>query len=174
MKIRGQVVYSHEDRIKNLSVKNKNTGCWEWTGTLRKGYGRLIIGSRTEKTRKSVSAHRLSYETFNGKITDGMFVCHKCDNPSCVNPEHLFLGTRQDNVNDREAKNRNNHALGESVGSSKLTKNDVKEAIKMRNNGKTYQSIANYFSVHKKTIMNIIKQKTWSHINKKPDAPEQR
>lgn len=83
------------------------SGCIEWQSTTRNGYGRLMIGSRTDKSRKSVSAHRLAYEIYIGEIPDGMFVCHTCDNPKCINTNHLFIGTRQDNVDDREKKQRN-------------------------------------------------------------------
>lgn len=83
------------------------SGCWEWQGSKRNGYGRITIGSRKDGSRKSVCAHRLSYILSKGDIPNGMEVCHKCDNPCCINPDHLFAGTRQDNVDDREAKHRN-------------------------------------------------------------------
>jgi len=106
MKIRGQIVYPLKERLERLS-KPVPSGCIEWQSATRNGYGRLIIGSRTDGTRASVSAHRLSYEVHVGEIPDGLFVCHKCDNPKCINPDHLFVGTRKDNTDDREAKNRN-------------------------------------------------------------------
>jgi hypothetical protein len=106
MKIRGQTVYPLKERLNRLS-KAMPSGCIEWQSTIRNGYGRLIIGSRTDGSRKSVSAHRLAYEVHVGEIPEGMFVCHICDNPKCINPEHLFVGTRQDNVDDRENKQRN-------------------------------------------------------------------
>lgn len=95
------------ERLLRHTNHNEISGCLEWTGSKRSGYGRMIIGSRKDGTRKSVSAHRVSYEIEYGEIPAGMEVCHKCDNPSCVNPKHLFLGTRQDNINDRERKGRN-------------------------------------------------------------------
>jgi hypothetical protein len=76
---------------------NKTSGCWIWTAANKDGYGRYS---------NSGYAHRISWEMHFGKIPAGMFVCHKCDNPPCVNPDHLFLGTNQDNVNDMRAKGR--------------------------------------------------------------------
>jgi hypothetical protein len=83
------------------------TGCWLWTGvTMWQGYPVLAIGSRKLGTRKQVRAHRLSYEIYNGPIPSGMYVCHKCDVPICINPNHLFLGTAADNIRDMMAKGR--------------------------------------------------------------------
>lgn len=117
-----------QQRLMRHIEYNESSGCWEWFGSKRNGYGRMIIGSRTDGTRKSVSAHRISYELTYGEIPIGMEVCHKCDNPSCVNPSHLFIGTHQDNIDDRERKGRNIVFTGEEQPRAKLTKKAVKDA----------------------------------------------
>jgi HNH endonuclease len=90
-----------EDRFMEKVIPEPNSGCWLWTaGCNNKGYGDFDVGVR------EVSAHRFSYELFKGPIPKGMFVCHKCDVPSCVNPEHLFLGDQRANLQDASKKGR--------------------------------------------------------------------
>ncbi|KKM00856.1 hypothetical protein LCGC14_1800190, partial [marine sediment metagenome] len=96
-------------------IKNKN-GCWEWkNATDTSGYGLFWKNGKHHK------AHRISWELHNGKIPKGLLVLHTCDNPLCVNPNHLWLGTNQDNQNDMYAKNRGKKATGEKHGCAKLT-----------------------------------------------------
>jgi hypothetical protein len=84
--------------------RNGPNGCWVWTGSLgAKGYGRIGSGARGAPT---LLAHRVAWGFKHGPIPDGLFVCHKCDNPPCVNPEHLFLGTNRDNILDCMSKGR--------------------------------------------------------------------
>lgn len=165
MKIRGQQVYSSEDRIRRMVVIDEDSGCWSWQGSKRGGYGRLVIGSRTLGTRKSVSAHRLSHEVFIGEIPEGLEVCHRCDNRACANPDHLFAGTKQENMDDRDKKGRNKTQRGEANGSSKLSEKDVISMRRLRQDGWIYSEIAKRFDVCKKTAMQACKGELWSHVN---------
>ena len=98
----------------------KTDKCWVWTGVpANHGYGQFRVGD------KKKLVHRLSWEMANGPIPDGLCVCHHCDNPICVRPEHLFLGTKQQNHDDMLAKGRRNVAKGQCHGNAVLSDVDV-------------------------------------------------
>lgn len=162
------------ERLMRHTILNEISGYWEWTGSKRNGYGRMIIGSRTDGTRRSASAHRVSYELTYGEIPEGMEVCHKCDNPCCVNPDHLFVGTRKDNMADREAKGRNIVFTGEEQPRSKLTKKAVKDARwESAYKGTSFQMLADRYGVSKKTMQNAIKGVTWKCVPYMPEPPRE-
>lgn len=98
---RARMTMPLKERFFSHINKREDTGCWEWTGSdNNKGYGTITIQGVKKST------HRLSWELHNGPIPDNMCVCHKCDNPPCCNPDHLFLGTKKDNMHDCSEKNR--------------------------------------------------------------------
>lgn len=137
-------------------------GCWLTNLALSHGYPVLRKTSPGGKG-KNLMASRLMYEAHHGQIPEGMLVCHSCDNPTCVNPEHLFLGTHKDNTQDMLRKNR--EARGDKLPQTKLTSEQVKE-IKLLlaegslNNGK----IGKLFGVTSTTIWDIKNGITWKHI----------
>lgn len=143
--------------------------CWEWRGHRgTEGYG--VITACGQPWR----AHRLSWIIANGDIPKGMCVLHKCDNPPCVNPKHLFLGTRIDNSKDKVAKGRQVHLRGELSGNSKLTDEQV-IAIRMAysNSAITQNQLAKKYRVTEENIKHIIDGKTWCHVGG-PRKPKSR
>lgn len=136
----------------------QSDGCWTWTSSLLNGYGRFYVDGKYE------FAHRVSYKLFNGPIPDGMCVCHRCDNPQCVNPSHLFLGTNLDNIRDRVEKKRN--ATGGNHGRSKLNAESVKLIRRELAKGRSPYSVSKDFGVASATIKQIEDGKAWSHVEK--------
>lgn len=133
---------------------DKSKDCWTWKGCKsRFGYGEFYANKKTYR------AHRLAYELSHGDIPDGLFVLHRCDNPTCVNPDHLFVGTHSDNMKDAANKGR---ICGEMNSFSKLTWNEVNE-IRRLYSLRVYSmgSIARKFGVSKASISNIVKNKLW-------------
>lgn len=121
------------------------------------GYGKM------KRDRKVVYAHRYAYQQEHGEIPHGLLVCHRCDNPSCVNPKHLFLGTNLENTRDRVAKGRSKGgaAGGEMNANAKLTKDQVDEIRASIISGKNNSEIARLYNVHHATISCIRLGKTW-------------
>lgn len=153
-----------EIRLMEKVNKNAATGCWEWTGTTTKfGYG--MLGGSSPLWRKM--AHRISFELFKGAIPEGLFVLHYCDNPPCVNPDHLFVGTTRDNVLDKERKGRGNHPRGNDLPISKLNPDAVREiraSYRRGVYGYGIPSMAKRFRVDEKSIRMLLAGKTWRHV----------
>lgn len=139
------------------NVKKSDT-CWVYgKSSSRWNYGHVTING------KSVLAHRMSYTIHYGDIPNGMIVCHKCDNPPCINPDHLFLGAHKDNSIDMSNKGRGSLKRGEKHPGAKLKEEDVKEIFKL--SGQLSQrAIAEKFNVTQGLVQRILKHKTWQNI----------
>lgn len=154
------------------SKVHKSEGCWTWQGTLRPtGYGTVWVPHPW----RNVRAHRYSWELHNGPIPDGLCVCHRCDNPSCVRPDHLFLGTHAENMADMSRKGRTNpppaasHARGER-NHAKLTEADVIEMRRQRKAGALLRELAERFGVCATTARAICIGKKWAHVRDEMEA----
>lgn len=153
MNLTGEIMELTEKNIKNFWSKvSKSTPkeCWGWTGATSSGYGYFGINSKTEK------AHRVSWVIHYGEIPKGLNVCHQCDNPSCVNPNHLFVGTQSENMRDSVAKDRFNR---------KLTNKQVREIRQLYPLGKVTQSeLSRIYNVSRQHIHQIINRQVWKNI----------
>lgn len=140
-------------------VKRGPDECWLWSRGTNRGYGAHWVGNTT------VGAHRFSWEREHGPVPDGLCVLHKCDVRACVNPAHLFLGTKTDNMIDKVNKGRQAHSRGEAAGGVKLSDEDVQEIRNLLQDKSLRQrDIAQAFGVCQMTISLIKRRKTWSHI----------
>lgn len=151
------------DPIKRFWSKVAKRGldeCWEWQGFRNNGYGRFKLGDRV------VQAHRYSYELAFGIPPKGLFVCHHCDNPCCVNPRHLWLGTNADNLKDmaEKGRGRNRPFWGETNYNAKLTQYNVKVIRKLASQGVYQYQIAEQFKASLITINRIMNRRTWSKV----------
>jgi hypothetical protein len=143
---------SSASKLERHSIPEPMSGCWLWTADVdRKGYGRVTENGRL------VGAHRLSYRTYVGPIPADICVCHRCDTPSCINPDHLWLGTRSDNTRDMYAKGRVSRA-GEKNGRAKLTQDDVRF---IRTSLLPAGQLASTFDVSRNTIWRARRGKNW-------------
>jgi len=154
---KSSVSYDEESFWNNVELCEPNR-CWKWRGGFRSsGYG------HTSRYRKDESAHRLAWEFWNNKkIPKGMFACHKCDNPACCNPNHIFIGTPKENSEDMVRKNR--QVSGERHWCSKLTKEQVSKIKEMRNNGETLTAIGKIFGITHGMVGHIASGRNWKNI----------
>lgn len=109
-------------------------------------------------------AHRISYELHKTQIPKGKLVCHKCDNEKCVNPDHLWLGTYEDNMQDMKSKDRQKCVKGEENPAAKLTLKEVEKIRELKIEGMMVQDIAALYGVTRHCIQHIIHGKTWTHV----------
>ncbi len=144
------------ERFLKFFTPGKPDACWPWTGPMHRAYGVI-----TDDHLRQVLAHRVSYERVHGPVPKGLNVCHRCDNPPCVNPAHLFVGTAADNTADMVHKDR--QAKGSAVGTSKLTEADV-PAIRALRHKMTNKAIAVKFGISRALVHCVMARKYWKHV----------
>ena len=148
------------NRVLERSMPEPNSGCWLWLDCTWQGYGRMRHAGENRL------AHRLSYEAVHGPIPEGEVVCHKCDNPGCVNPGHLFLGTQADNVADmlrkgRENRNPRPYHQGRKNPNSRITEDAVRGILLSLLN---MRAAAEVYGVAPSWVQRIRKREVWVHV----------
>ena len=147
------------DRIEHYGWTITDTGCWEYRGSISdRGYA--VVKNKG----KRLYVHRMMYLSRVGPIPEGHVVRHKCDNPPCINPDHLETGTQVDNMRDKSERGRGNWASGEAVHKSKLTDAQVVEIRQRRANGEYVTTLGTEYGVTAATISAICLRKTWKHV----------
>lgn len=143
-----------EQRLSEKSIPEPNSGCLLWMGDGNgKGYGKMKVRGQMMTT------HRAAWEVNHGPIPEGLHVCHKCDVPACINPDHLFLGTAAANQADKAAKGRS--AKGENHGRNKLTPDQV---IEIFHSPDPERKIAKRFGISRSAVTHIKKKDNWAHL----------
>lgn len=144
----------------NLKWKvNEKTGCWDWTASVAgKGYGQIKL----PRQRKQDYAHRIAYLIHKGDIPEGKHVCHTCDNPLCVNPNHLWLGSSAENQQDMKAKGRS--LYGERNSRAVLTEDGVRKIRQLLSQGLSQDKVARMFGIQQMEVSRIHRKLRWSHV----------
>lgn len=150
--------------------------CHVWTGgTAKGGYGVVGMWDSSTKKQQMKKSHRLAWEFAFGPIPDDLFVCHRCDNPPCCNPSHLFLGTCKQNLADMRAKGRHSHGEGHSAllrargirginhPTAKLKPTDLAEIRQFKRLGLTIREISDWFKIGRSQVYRVINGETWKH-----------
>ncbi len=146
--------------------KADGDGCWLWTkSTSRYGYGQQMWTDG-----KNWIAHRLAWTLTHGEIPKGLCLCHRCDNPACVRPDHMFIGTQADNLADMRAKGRGfnfpiSMQRGEGNGRSRLTEADVRDIRRRHAAGESLRSIGKAYNYAYTNISAICRRKSWAHVS---------
>lgn len=157
------MISDHAERF--WSKADKSGDCWIWQGRLTtSGYGQF------KADRKNWISSRVAYELTNGAIPPGLCVCHRCDNPLCVRPDHLWAGTNAENMDDLRRKGR--AARGERNSSAKLTEPEVVEIKRLISEGVGQRILGERFGVGTSTIAHIATNRTWAHVGAKNPARE--
>lgn len=150
----------------SASIFINENGCWIWQKTkAHNGYGTFAIGGG-----KNARAHRISFEVHYGNIPDKMDVCHRCDIRDCVNPEHLFIGTRSENILDASRKgrvSRTHHLKGSQHPNSKLTEGDVETILSYLKMGTAKAKLSRQYGVSQRVILLIARGESWKHVPRK-------
>jgi|SRR5882672_9518475 len=143
--------------------------CWPWVKSRNEhGYGYTNWGSHATR------AHRLAYTLTYGPVPKGLHVLHRCDNPPCVNPSHLFLGTHQDNMTDMKNKRRYHAMYGEQCPSHKLTEHEARLILELASqHKKTRRELAEMFNVSKSTVASLLRRETWRWLSDQIEAKGQ-
>jgi len=153
--------FSHHTPIETRlwsRVRRTKSGCWLWTGAVNHdGYGHIRWG-------KEQRAHRIAYLLEKGSIPPGMNVCHSCDTPACVNPDHLFLGTQKRNMEDCSRKGRFDDRRGSKNRKAQLVEADIPGIRQRLKTGESLQAIATSLGVSKSAIAHIKQGRTWTHV----------
>ena len=159
-KIRDELDQSNT-KTRFFSKIEKTDGCWIWKAAIDpSGYGVFMI--RADKMRAKLGSHRVSYYYHFGIWPRGLNTCHRCDTPSCTNPDHLFLGTQKENIQDCISKKRN--SCGSKNVRAKIVEEDVPLIVDMFNDGYCVEKLSEKFGISVSVVYSILCGRTWKHV----------